>query len=103
MYSVQYLPTARQDMIEIVEYITRVLKNPQAAEKLAREFVKRIELTRDFPYANPSYQPIRKLKNEYRRIIIENYSVFYTVDEVKRIVTISRVIYSKRNLELELN
>lgn len=103
MYSVRYLPIARQDMIDIVGYIARELKNPQAAEKLAEEMIKAIELTRDFPHANPIYHPIRRLGLEYRRIFVGNYTIFYTVDDLKRVVTVSRVLYSKRNFDAQLD
>ena len=36
-----------------------------------------------FPYATPAYQPIRPLKHEYRKILVQNYLMFYWVDEEK--------------------
>ena len=35
MYNVEYLPSAMQDMVEIVVYIARELNNPTAAEHIA--------------------------------------------------------------------
>ena len=39
MYNLEYLPVARQDMIDIVRYISRELNNPTAAESLAVELI----------------------------------------------------------------
>ena len=41
MYNLEYLPAARNDMLEIVRYISWKLKNPDAAERLADELVER--------------------------------------------------------------
>ena len=91
MYKLEYLPVARKDMLEIVRYISGELQNPDAAARLAAESV----LT--FPYATPAYQPIRPLKHEYRKILVQNYLMFYWVDEEKKLVTVARVVYAKRD------
>ena len=85
------------DMIEIVRYISSELKNPDAAERLAVELVHAAENVCTFPYATPSYHPIRPLKHEYRKIPVKNYLMFYWVDEARKLVTIARVIYAKRD------
>ena len=99
MYKLEYLPSARQDMIEIVRYISRELGNPQAAEKLAVRLIEAGESILAFPYANPAYYPIRPLKHEYRKLLVDNYMMFYWVDEAVKTVTIARVLYAKREYE----
>lgn len=86
-------------MIEIVRYISRDLKNPAAAEHLAVELIGAAESVLDFPYATPAYQPIRPLKHEYRKILVQNYLIFYWVDEEKKLVTAARVLYARRNID----
>lgn len=98
MYKLEYLPVAQKDMVEIVQYISQKLKNPTAAENLAVEMIEAAENVLTFPYALPTYQPLRPLKHEYRKVIIKNFLMFYWVDEEKKIVTIARVIYTKRNI-----
>lgn len=98
----EYLPVARQDMIDIVRYIGRDLNNPAAADRLAVKLIEAGGSTTAFPYANPSYTPIRPLKHEYRKLLVENYLMFYWVDEEKKLITVARVIYAKRNYELLL-
>lgn len=97
LYILEYLPVARKDMIEIVRYISRELQNPDAADRLAVELVNAAESVLTFPYAAPAYQPIRSLKHEYRKILVQNYLMFYWVDEEERLVTVARVVYAKRD------
>ncbi|MCL2368642.1 MAG: type II toxin-antitoxin system RelE/ParE family toxin [Oscillospiraceae bacterium] len=97
MYSLEYLPGAMQDMAEIARYMSHVLSNPAAAEKLAGEMVEAADRLADFPYKNRVYQPIRPLKREYRGQIVQNYIMFYSVDEDGKLVTIARVIYARRD------
>lgn len=99
MYNLEYLPVARQDMIDIVRYIGRELNNPKAAERMAVELIDAGNRIASFPYANPAYIPIRPLKHEYRKLLIRNYLMFYWVNEENNSVTIARVIYAKRDYE----
>ena len=99
MYKLQYLPAARQDMIEIVRYVSKTLSNPAAADQLALEMIEAGKQIAKFPYANPAYIPIRPLRHEYRKRLVRNFLVFYWVEEEKKIVTVARVIYAKRDYE----
>ena len=90
MYKLEYLPVARRDMIEIVRYISQELQNPTAADKLAMELIEAGDSIPKFPYANPAFIPIRPLKHEYRKLLVQNYFMFYWVDEVKKLVKIGR-------------
>ena len=99
MYSLQYLPVARRDMLEIVRYISMDLQNPNAADRLAMNLIEAAEGVCVFPYAAPAYQPIRPLKHEYRKLVVQNYRMLYWVDEEKKLVTVARVVYAKRNYD----
>ncbi len=99
MYQLEYLPLARKDMVDIVQYISRDLCNPDAAAKLAEELVKAAESVLTFPYENPVHMSIRPLKHEYRKIIVKNYIMFYWIEEKTKTVTIARVLYYKQNLK----
>lgn len=103
MYKLEFLPVAKNDMLEIVKYISDELKNPDAALRLANEFIEAAESVCQFPYANNVYTPIKPLDLEYRRIIVKNYLIFYTVDESIKTVTVMRVIYGKRDISNQIN
>ena len=97
MYSLDFLQAAKQDMVDIARYISHNLSNPVAAEKLADEIIKAADKLAGFPYRNRVYRPIKSLKREYRGQIVQNYIMFYYVDENQKLVTIARVIYARRD------
>ena len=97
MYDLEYLPIARSDMTEIARYISRELQNPDAAERLAEAMIEAVEDARTFPYAAPPYFPIRPLKHNYRKLLVQNYLIFYWVDDRARKITVARAIYAKRD------
>ncbi len=99
MYKVQFLPLAQNDLVELVRYISYNLDNKQAAARLADEIIKTTDTLADFPYAYPAYIPIRPTENEYRKISVQNYLIFYSVNEKTKTVTIARVVYAKRNYD----
>lgn len=96
-YQVGYLPAARQDLVEIVRYISGDLNNPNAAQCLAEKLTRAVETLEEFPYAHAAYTPLRPLKHEYRKLLVESYLVFYWVDEQAKQVTVARVIYARRD------
>lgn len=51
------------------------------------------------PYHCPAYIPLRPLTHEYRKAIVKHFLMFYWVDEEKKLVSVARVIYSKRDHE----
>lgn len=97
MYKLEVLPVAKEDMVEIVGNISKDLKNPAAANTLSDALFAAMESVTEFPYANPAYVPIRPLRFEYRKLMVKNYLMLYRVDEQKKTVTVSRVIYAKRD------
>jgi len=99
MYQLEFLPIARQDMIDIARYISHELLNPTAAEKLADEMVDAAESLTEFPHINAVHNSIKPLKKEYRKQIVKNYVMFYWIDEKERKVIIARVIYARRDYE----
>ena len=97
-YRVELLQSALTDIAEAVRYITDELLNPQAAQLLAERLFSEAEKLGEFPYTHPVYQPVKPLKYEYRKVPVENYLLFYRVDECAKLVTVARVVYAKRNM-----
>ena len=99
MYRLEVFPVAKEDMVEIVRYISKDLKYPAAANSISDALFAAMEAVTEFPYANPAYVPIRPLRFEYRKRMVKNYLMLYRVDEQKKTITISRVIYAKRDYD----
>ena len=102
MYKLEFLTIAKNDMLEIVKYISDELKNPDTASRLIDEFISSAENICIFFFLFNVYTPIKSLEKEYRRIIVKIYMMFYTVDENTKTVTIMRVIYAKRNINEQI-
>ena len=98
MYEIVYLPIAKQDIIDIILYISDQLNAPKAAMDLLDAFDHSISLLSEFPYAHKIYRPLRALEVEYRMLPVKNYAVFYTIREQKKVVEIHRVIYARMDL-----
>ena len=68
MYEIVYLPIAKQDITDIILYISDQLNAPKAAMDLLDAFDHSISLLSEFPYAHKIYRPLRALEEEYRRL-----------------------------------
>ena len=97
-YEIEYLPVADQDLTEIVTYIAVDLAAPQAAANLLEKIEHAVKSLETFPYAHAVYRPIRlqTMPFEFRSLIVNSYLIFYYITE--NIVTIARVIYSRRDI-----
>jgi addiction module RelE/StbE family toxin len=96
LYKIRYLPLALDDLKGIVRYITHELESPRAAEKLIAKIGKEVQKIANNPFRCHIFFSPDKLKLEYRVLHIDNYSLFYIVEEDK--VEIRRIIYSKRDI-----
>ena len=70
--------------MQTVSYITNVLKNPDAAEKLANDVEMAIQERLNNPLAFEPYPSVKKRKYPYYRIYVRNYVVIGGAMEVRR-------------------
>lgn len=98
MYEIIYLLIAKQDITDIILYISDQLIAPKAAMDLLDALEHSVSLLRDFPYAHKLYRPIKLLGEDFRMFVVKNYAVFYVVREAEKIVEVHRVIYAKLDL-----
>ncbi|MDE6595919.1 MAG: type II toxin-antitoxin system RelE/ParE family toxin [Oscillospiraceae bacterium] len=96
-YELKILPLFEEDMLEAAEYISEVLKNPSAAERLIDETEKAIFKRLDSPMSFPPYKSKKHRDFTYYRIFVGNFTVFYVVND--NVMEVRRFIYSKRNIE----
>lgn len=92
-YSVNISLQAESDLRAIYEYIAFSLESPlNAAAQLSR-LEKMIISLDNLPNRFTTF------KNNIRFVPVDNYLVFYTVDEKDKSVSVIRVMYGKRNIE----
>ena len=94
-YSVIYSPQAFLDLSELYEYIRFTLQVPKTAEK------QRSLETMPMRYTLINWEPW--CSKGIRRVPVDNYTVFYQVDENQMTVTVIRIFYSGRNIESIVN
>lgn len=99
MYKLTYLEVAKNDIEHIAYYISHNLNNKTAARNLLNKLFEDINKISIFPYGNPEYKPIKKLKYKYRKVKVKNFLVFYTVAESEKKIIIVRVLYKKMNIQ----
>lgn len=96
-YRIRYLPLFEQDLVQTVSYITNVLKNPDAAEKLANDVEAAILERLHNPLAFEPYPSVKKRKYPYYRIYVRNYVVYYVV--MGDIMEVRRFLYGTRDID----
>ena len=101
-YKLLYLEQAKDDLKEIAQYISEELQNVFAAERLIVKIIDSAENITSFPYSNSVYVPVKPLKQEYRKVFVDNFTIFYYVTEDCKLVTVSRIVYSRRNLSKQI-
>jgi len=94
-YKVKYLPRADRDLIEINEVLAEY---PRKAVRLFQEIDRKVRGLEDMPRMWPVYQP----RPRYRRMVLEDYLLFYIVDEPKHEVYVYRIIYYRMDIPRQL-
>jgi addiction module RelE/StbE family toxin len=85
-YDIRYLPLAVEDLKELTGYL--LCFYPATASSLLGELEQRIARLRDHPRMCEEYTGDRF----YRRMVVEDYLVFYHIGERERVVDIHRVL-----------
>lgn len=98
-FVIKFTPVANKDLTEIYRYISEELFSRNAAIDLLNRIETNIMRLKYFPHSG-SYLSDEFLRNKgYRKIIINNYIVFYIVFEQAKEVIIMRVLYGKQKYE----
>ncbi|AYO31227.1 MAG: toxin ParE1/3/4 [Thermoanaerobacteraceae bacterium] len=98
-YKLKFTPVAYNDLEQIYQYIAGNLLAEQAANNLIDKIEERITRLKSFPYSG-SYVGDDILKSKgYRKLILNNYIVFYLVDEQEKQVVIMRILYGASQYE----
>lgn len=93
-YKLRYLPLFEQDLIQTISYITNVLKNTDAAEKLVNDIEDAIQERLEYPLAFEPF-PSKKRDYPYYRIYIRNYVIYYVV--IGDVMEVRRFLYVARD------
>ena len=93
----KFTPESKADLFEILEYVTKNLAAPSAAEGMIEKIEAACNRLTFFPSLGVIPRDATLAKKGYRMLVVENFLVFYTVDEQS--VKIMRVVYGRRNYQ----
>ena len=94
-YKLRYLPLAKEDLINIVDYIQNTLLSPIAAENTISRIEKAILKRLENPESFAIWPSSKERKHPYRRINVKNYTVWYVV--IDDVMEVRRILYSGRD------
>lgn len=95
-YLLRYLPIFEQDLLNITDYISNVLKNETAAIHLVNDVENAIMKRLNNPTAFEPYYSMRKRKYPYYRIYVRNYVIYYVV--IDNVMEVRRLMYGARDV-----
>ncbi len=103
IYEVYVSQQAENDLKEIYEYIAFKLQSPQNAINQLYRLEEHILSLDMMPFRYRQYEEEPWKSRGLRVLPVDHYVIFYIPDSTTKIVTILRVMYSRRNIDDQLN
>lgn len=102
-YSVIYSSKAKDDLIEIYSYIAFDLQVPDIAEGQVNRIRKTIRSLDFMPsrYITVEWEPWKSMR--MHQVPVDNFVVYYVVNDDSRTVTVIRIFYGGRYIEDIIN
>jgi plasmid stabilization system protein ParE len=95
-YSVSFLPDANRDMDDIEEYLSKFY--PSTARNFFTQLKKQLQLLESMPLMCPIYDA----DPFFRKMIVDDYLLFYSVDEKRALIIIHRIFHAKRDINQQI-
>ncbi len=96
-YNIEITKPAEKDLYKIGRYIANELleatKAVEVVDKIANEIFKLEEM----PFRNAIVDDDELAAQGIRKLIIDNYIIFYVINEENKKVTILRILYTRRD------
>ncbi|MDD7182876.1 type II toxin-antitoxin system RelE/ParE family toxin [Peptostreptococcus porci] len=101
-YKIIFSKNAKEDLFCIVRYTREKLLSPSSAEKLAKRILESIKTLDEMPMRCRlcEYEDWKSLG--LRFLPVDNYLIFYLLDEEQKLVKIYRIMYGKRDIKNQL-
>ena len=102
-YSIEIKESAWSDLKEIYNYIAGELMEPATAKAQYLRIEKAIFSLDSMPERCRRYEKDPWKSRNLRVMPVDNYIVFYLVDNENKTVTVIRIMYGRQNTEKELD
>jgi len=96
-YKVIITPTAYREINKIYDYIVEDLCAESAAKNLMNKVEQKVQALKFAPKIHIEIDRVDELKRKYRKLIVKNYIILYTIDEENHKVFVSHMYYGGRN------
>ena len=96
-YKVDVSEPAESDIMDIVRYIASQLSAPISAFRMMEILEEAMESLSDLPQRCPLIVDERLSQMGYRKLIVKNYVVFFSIDEMNKVVDVERILYGRRD------
>lgn len=97
-YAVEITPKAQRDMDEAFDDIAFQLENPQAAYDLIDGIYSVTGDLSSMPERFPVWKRGSMGSKGVRFLCVKNFNVFYVIDKKRHCVSVTRIIYGRRNI-----
>lgn len=96
-YKVKLTNQFLDEFEETCDYISNKLKNIDASNRLREKVIYNILLLENSPRMCTEIEKTNRTEKQYRRMIVNNYVILYTINELEKIVYIAHIYYEGRN------
>ena len=96
-YSVIIMPIVYRRINRIYEYIFEELYSYEAAENFIIKIQKKVQILKFLPRIYKEIEYKDEFNRRYRKIVIDNFILLYTIDEKMHIVYILSIHYAKQD------
>ena len=97
IYEIEFTEDCRDEIRDIYKYISETLKAEGAAKKLMKKMRDNVMALAESPEIYVILPKKDRRKRDFRRMVVDNYVILYTIDESKKTIYISHMYYGKRN------
>ena len=92
-YKVKLTNQFLDEFEETCDYISNKLKNIDASNRLREKVIYNILLLENSPRMCTEIEKTNRTEKQYRRMIVNNYVILYTINELEKIVYIAHIYY----------
>jgi len=96
-YRVDVSEPAEDDLKNIVRYIAAQLSAPLSALNMMELLEKAMVELSDIPQRCSLVTDERLSQMGYRKLVVRNYVVFFSIDEKNKVVDVERILYGRRD------
>ena len=96
-YRVDVSEPAENDLKDIVRYIAAQLSAPQTALEMLEAIENATAGLAEMPERATPISDESLAVMGYRKLIVKNYIVFFSIDEKAKVVDIERILYGRRD------